>query len=237
MTSMLKEIIQQNGITRLCHFTKTKSFVHIMSSEVGIRANKFFDDEEELLNKNDEFRFDGREEYICCSIEYPNSWFLNKLIERDKDRFFREWVILFINPNLILNETTYFCPVNAATQKGELIEKGLTAFCKLFAPSIQTSRFPRSPKMLPCCPTDGQAEVLIYKNIRRSDIIGIAVPNEDQAKAEKARIKLIYRDWNIPIIIAPDLFSNRWSNMARQGKRVSEIIYGEGGKGWLESIQ
>lgn len=168
MTISLKELVQQKGITRLCHFTKSKSFIHIMSSEIGIRANTFFDEEEELLNKNDEFRFDGREDFVCCSIEYPNSWFLNKLIERDRDKFFREWVILFINPDLILDESTYFCPVNAATQRGLLIEKGFTAFSNLFAQSVHSRN--RNPNMLPYCPTDGQAEVLIYKNICRMNI-------------------------------------------------------------------
>ncbi|MEE4570771.1 DarT ssDNA thymidine ADP-ribosyltransferase family protein [Paenibacillus polymyxa] len=225
MTTSVIDLIQQKGITRLCHFTKSKSFLHIMSNEIGIRANKFFDNEEELLNKNDEFRFDGREDFVCCSIQYPNSWFLKKLIERDQDKFFREWVIIFINPNLILDETTYFCQVNAAKQNGSLIEKGPAAFSKLFALNSQYFRFPRSPSMLSCCPTDGQAEVLVYKNVRRSDIIGVAVPNEKQAREEKARIKIEYNGWDIPIIIAPDLFTNQWSNMARQGGRITERLY------------
>lgn len=228
MTNSIQGLIQERGITRLCHFTKSKSFLHIMSNEIGIRANKFFDDEEELLNKNDEFRFDGREDFVCCSIEYPNSWFLNKLIERDKDKFFKEWVILFINPDLIFQETTHFCQVNAATQKGALIEQGEAGFSKLFAKNSSWYRFPRNHNMLSCCPTDGQAEVLIYKNVRLSDIIGIAVPNEKQAREERARINVERRDWNIPIFIAPDLFTNRWSAMARQGGRIPERLYESG---------
>ncbi|QUL53394.1 DUF4433 domain-containing protein [Paenibacillus tritici] len=225
MITSLEELIQQKGITRLCHFTKSKSFLHIMSNEIGIRANKFFDNEEELLNKNDEFRFDGREDFVCCSIEYPNSWFLRKLIERDQDKFFREWVILFINPNLILDETTHFCQVNAAKHNGGLIEKDLAGFSKLFAQNSSHFKFPRNSRMLSCCPTDGQAEVLIYKNIRRSDIIGVAVPNEKQAMEEKARIKIERESWDIPIIVAPGLFTNQWSNMARQGVRIQEMPY------------
>ncbi|AIQ70272.1 DarT ssDNA thymidine ADP-ribosyltransferase family protein [Paenibacillus graminis] len=222
MTTSFQKLIQEKGITRLCHFTKSKSFLHIMSNEIGIRANKFFDNEEELLNKNDEFRFDGREDFVCCSIEYPNSWFLKKLIERDKDKFFREWVILLINPNLILDETTHFCQVNAATQSGALIEKDEAGFSKLFARNSPYYKYPRNSRMLSCCPTDGQAEVLIYKNVRRSDIIGVVVPNEKQALEERARINVERQGWDIPIVVAPDLFSNQWSNMARQGIRVSE---------------
>jgi len=76
----------------------------------------------------------------------------------------------------------------------------------------------REIDMLPCCPTDDQAEVLVYKNISRKDIIGVAVPDEEQAKKEKIRWYEILK--NIPqidIIIAPDFFDGAWSNKVRKG--------------------
>lgn len=33
--------------------------------------------ERDMLNQVDEVRADGELDYVCCSIEYPNSWYLD----------------------------------------------------------------------------------------------------------------------------------------------------------------
>lgn len=87
----------------------------------------------------------------------------------------------------------------------------------------------RTPQMLPCCPTDGQAEVLVYRNIYRSDILAIAVSNLEQARRERIRLSFISEvPKDIPIIIAPSLFDVSWNAMVRSGKIPSETIYVEG---------
>lgn len=209
-------------VTRLCHLTRSQKAMHILSSEDGIQAVDFLD--ESLYDANDPHRLDGRTGLINCSVQYPNHWYWNRV--KDKDPLFSDWVILFINPEIITLNTTEFCAVNAATARGAYIKKGYDAFQELFTNRVRNRG--RTPQMLPCCPTDDQAEVLVYKNISRKDIIGVAVQNEDQADKERARWEIL----NIPkfdITIAPDLFNGNWSTKVRQGITPIEYKY-QGGE-------
>lgn len=223
MSELIKRGIQARNIERLCHFTKSSKLLHIMSSEDGILSNNFFDDLEEILDKNDRRRLDGKEDYVCCSVQYPNSWYLDKI--KNSDPLFQEWVILFINPELMLNNSTYFCHRNAASDYGSNLKRGFEGFSAMFNQTVQGKFLIRRPSsMLTCCTTDGQAEVLLYKNVPRSFITGIAVPNHEQAKKESIRLGLIEAP-QIPIIIAPDLFSNNWSIMAKNGRVPVENLF------------
>ena len=217
---LIRQEIQDRGITRLCHLTRSQKALHILSSEDGIKAVDFLD--KSLYDANDPLRLDGKKDFVNCSIQYPNHWYWNKV--KDKDPLFRDWVILFINPEILTLNTTEFCAVNAATGSGTYIKKGYRAFQELFDRSVRYRN--RTPKMLSCCPTDDQAEVLVYKNISRKDIIGVIVQDEDQAESESIRW---YRCLNnipeIDIIIAPDLFNGQWSGKVRQGIRPLEYEY------------
>lgn len=223
----INDLINRRGITRLCHFTKSNKLPHILSKESGIVANTSLDDQIELLSKNDPLRLDGKEDYVCCTIEYPNTWYLRKI--RDRDPLFNQWVILFINPKSLTAESTLFCHRNAAANYGAYIKEGLEGFEGMFKQQVQGQRLmTRSNVMLSCCPTDDQAEVLVYKNIIRSDILGIAVANSEQARLEKSRLNFVGgvpRD--IPFFIAPDLFDISWSTMVRMGQRPTETLYRE----------
>ena len=226
--TLTREMIYNRRITRLCHFTRSNKLPHILSKETGIVANTELDDQKELLSKNDELRLDGKLDYVCCSVQYPNTWYLNKI--KDRDPLFKEWVIIFINPLLMLNSNTLFCHCNAATGYGKYIKSGIEGFNGMFKETVIGKRIiNRTPQMLPCCPTDDQAEVLIYKNISRSDILAIAFPNEEQARKEKSRLSFIAEvPKDIPFIVAPSLFDGSWSALVRRGQVPSESLYVEG---------
>lgn len=210
--SLFIDKIKERKITRLCHFTRSQKAVHILSSEAGIKAVDFI--EKDIYDANDLLRLDGRTDYVNCSIQYPNHWYWNKI--KNEDPLFRDWVILLINPAILLLDTTEFCSVNAATARGAYIKKGFNAFEELFNITIVGRK--RTATMLSCCPTDDQAEVLVYKNISRKDIIGVIVKDKDQAERESIRWYDCLK--NIPkleIIIAPDCFNGQWSNKVRKG--------------------
>lgn len=222
----IKEI-EDRRITRLCHFTKSNKALHILRSASGIKAVDFIQDD--VYDANDELRLDGKTDFVNCSIEYPNYWYWKHI--KDNHPLFKDWVILFINPSILLKESTEFCFTNAAYRSGIHIKKGYEGFKELYSPTVCGKRtLNRYPKMLTCCPTDDQAEVLVYNNIPRNDIIGVAVQDEEQAKRE-------YRRWyknlnDIPkldIIIAPSLFDGSWSQKVRQGIKPVEIKF-EGGE-------
>ena len=76
--------------------------------------------------------------------------------------------------------------------------------------------------MLPACPTDGQAEILIAGNVPRKYIKGIALGNEDVAKRVYAILKMDNMD-HVPLYIAPDVLTPNWSSLIKSGSRPKEI--------------
>ncbi|MDF3555394.1 DUF4433 domain-containing protein [Bacillus cereus] len=223
--NQFEQVINQRGITRLCHFTKSNNLSHILRNESGIIANTFLDDQLEILKKNDEYRYDNKEDYVCCSVQYPNSWYLRRI--KDIDPLFNEWVVLFISPTLVYDSTTLFCHRNAAAGRGRYIRAGYEGFTGMFNNAVQGQRLIyRKPSMLQCCPTDDQAEVLIYKNITRNNIIGIAVSSEEQARREKLRLSFIQEvPQNLNWIVAPEIFNTSWSSKVRSGLVPEEYLY------------
>ncbi|MED4039397.1 DarT ssDNA thymidine ADP-ribosyltransferase family protein [Niallia taxi] len=225
---MIREFILQQEITRLCHFTRINKLLHIMTDSSGIVANNFIvsSGQNELLNKNDNYRYDGKEDYISCSIQYPNSWYLNRVINTDP--LFKNWAILLIDPFIMEEEDTLFCFTNAAYNRGAHLKKGYNGLKELFHPSVTGKRtWRRSQYMLNNCPTDGQAEVMIHRNIPQSRIKGIIFRTYKQAEDALIMLNMLNVSVNIPIYIAPDLFLNNWSNLIRMGQVPKEILYRE----------
>lgn len=225
---LLNEIeneIKQRNITRLCHFTNSRKALHILGSESGVVAVDFLD--KDIYDANDQLRIDGRKDCVNCSIQYPNYWYYNRV--KNNDNVFKDWVILLIKPELLLLDTTRFCFTNAAFRSGQCIGSGIEAFRKMFSPVVTGKRtFIRTPKMLSNCPTDDQAEVLIYKNISRNDIFAVAVPDEAQARREKVKWSFLPTIPDIDIIIAPELFDVGTSKKVRDGIVPYEYKYDGG---------
>jgi len=226
--SLSESDIQRRGITRLCHFTKSNKLMHIMSSESGIISTNFLAESQgELLTQNDTSRYDGKLDYISCSVQYPNTWYLNRI--RDTDPIFKQWVVLFLNPMIMLDSRTLFCHRNAAANWGQYLKPGLEGFQGMFAHTVQGQRpLTRTRQMPDCCPTDGQAEVMIYGNITRSDILAVAVPTFDQARDEITRLQFIPGTPDLQLVVAPDLFNNNWHSQIRTGNIPEEIPYDRG---------
>ena len=227
---LIAEEIRKRRITRLCHFTKTSKLLHILSSEEGILATHFLDvSQEDILTRNDQSRFDGHTEYISCSVEYPNTWYLNRI--KNSDLLFKDWVIVFINPDIMCNPQTKFCHRNAAAGSGAYIKTGLDGFKGMFESSVfGQTRINRTSKMLSCCPTDGQAEVLVYKKIPRSKILSVAVSTVERARITDIMVKHIEGAPLIKWIIAPDLFNTNWNSLVKSGNAPEELVFNNGGE-------
>jgi hypothetical protein len=229
MIAAIKREAERRGITRLCHFTPSRNLVHILTGTTGILATKKLQkDERSVFTATDLERLDRHEEYICCSIEYPNAWYFDKA--KSKDILFKDWVILFINPKYLWLPGSRFCPRNAASGYGRSVAEGEKAFLEMFANSITGAygkTFTRSPNHLDCCPTDNQAEVLIPDQIGISDILAIAVPTETQAKNEAARLRLLgVPEDRFKFVIALELFEKyTLSSLISSGKRPREILW------------
>lgn len=214
------DVLTARGVTRLCHFTKLQNLTHIITSESGILASRSI--RQDTKHVNDTARYDGELDHVCCTVQYPNSWFLNKAIQKNHDKIFRDWVVLYIKLTILKDKTAKFCQCNASRSNGAYIRGNLNDVGSIFATSVSTFRYPRSPKMLSCCPTNGQAEIMIKDSVPREYISGIAVGNEDVAKRVYAILKL-YAVEHIPLYIAPDVLTPRWSQMIKNGQRPDEV--------------
>ena len=215
------EILSARGVSRLCHFTKFQSLTHIIPSEEGILVRNSI--RKDTKNVTDQERYDGELDYVCCSIQYPNSWFLKSAMQNNTDKLFKEWVVLYIDLSILNNKKAKFCPCNASKCSGVHINDDMEKIESIFAISIPTFQYPRSPRMLASCPTDGQAEVLIKESIPREYIIGIATGTEDVAKRVYAMLKM-YKQERIPVCVAPDVITPKWSDMIKDGLLPDETL-------------
>lgn len=216
------DILRQRNVTRLCHFTKFQKLTHILSSEDGILASASIN--LDTKNQTDPERFDGNIEYVCCSIQYPNSWFLTKSKERNPDAIFREWVIIFISPSVLRDRPAKFSPCNASKDCGKYINDDIAQIESVFSKTVPTFQYPRTKEMLSSCPTDGQAEILIHHNIPRRFIIGVAVNDRDLASRVSTALEVLNIS-NVPVYIAPDIMCKKWSALVKQGIVPKEIRY------------
>lgn len=205
------EEIQKRNITRLCHFVHTNSLLHILKNNEGIKAVKYID--KDILEQNDHKRLDGKTDFINCSVQYPNWWYLKRV--KDNNPVFPDWAILFIDPIVATIKTTQFCKVNAATRCGAYISKGAEAFKELFSEKV--GEWVRTREMPLNAPTNDQAEVLVYEHIPVSKIMGVVFENEEIARQKITAWKLMGGP-KIDVFISPELFDVSTSKKIRRGE-------------------
>lgn len=214
----IEKELKEREITRLCHYVHTNKLLHILNSEEGIAAVDFID--KDVLLQNDSRRLDGKTNFVNCSIQYPNFWYYNKV--KNNNSVFPDWALIFIDPIISADETTEFCPVNAAKRFGAYVRKGYPAFKSMF--DRQVEGYHRTPQMLKNAPTDDQAEVLIYRNVPRKYITGIAFKEAETAKQKIGGWEILGVP-KIDIYIAPELFERTASDKIRKGIKPEEYLY------------
>ncbi len=214
------DILVARGVTRLCHFTTFRSLTHIITSETGILASNSI--RQDMKNVTDTARYDGELDHVCCTVQYPNSWFLKKAMQDNHNEIFRDWVVLYIDLDILKHKHAKFCPCNASKSKGAYIRSDMDNIDSIFAASVPTFRYPRTSMMFSSCPTDGQAEILIKGSIPRNYIIGIAVGDKAVAGRVYSMLKLSGME-HIPLFIAPDVLTPNWSNMIKRGSQPDEV--------------
>lgn len=214
------DVLSSRGVARLCHFTKLQSLAQIVSADSGILPNSSI--RSDIKNVTDRERYDGELQYVCCSVEYPNSWFLQTAIMNNTDKIFRDWLTIYIDLEILNLSDAKFCPCNASTDFGRYITNDINA---LFDNPVRCKRlFYRTSSMLSCCTTDGQAEILIKDGIPRNYFSGFAVGDKDMAGRVYAMLKTCGVK-QVPIYIAPNILTPSWSNMVKSGQRPKEDLF------------
>lgn len=198
--------IQRRGITRLCHFTKSSNLPFILGNgqveNNGIISTKYIE-KKSYLEQLDKKRLDNHLDYVCCSVQQVNKYYFERRQQAAQEDIFNQWAVLYVSP-AVIDDTTLFSPVNAATARGANIKPGIDAFQGLFADPITYIRRRQvyqenRPYNLPLnLPTNNQAEVLIKDQIPKDKIIGVAFP-EDTYEMEKQRLKFCIGQLDIPV--------------------------------------
>lgn len=224
----IREDVERRGITRLCHFMQSRKLAHVLNeTQALLPTSDLKEHHPDLLDVTDQNRIDGRLDHICCSVEYPNSWYFEKV--RRKDELFTDWLIICLDPCLLWEtreKPVLFCRCNAATESGSFISSGLQSWKALFQPEVTCNRtIIRSLTMLACCPTDGQAEVLIPGAIPLRYIKAVVVKSVEQAHIEQTRLNMIGLYHAFEWRVAPDLFTTAWRNFVERRKRPNEKVF------------
>ncbi len=229
-TTMMLSIEQQvsvRGVTRLCHLTPVRNLLHI-AAEGALRSTaELSADERATFDQQDLQRLDRHPDHICCSVQYPNVWYLRRKRggATQLQRLFPGWVCLLIDPAYLGAEETLFCHRNAATRSGAYLASGREAFAAIYADPVDgaTGLIDRALKPA-SCPTDDQAEVLVPKRIPIEHANQIVVADEPQARSSFVQLQLL----GVPVhdlrwIIAPEFFSSSLSATLRSGELPDEI--------------
>lgn len=215
----------RRGVARLCHFTQARTLFKIAQGKAGILSSKeLAENSGDIYKPTDSERYDGLKDHVCCSIQFPNAYYLRQA--RAKDPIFRDWVVLFINPRYLWQPGTKFSPVNAAKGRGAFIGSGKTAFLGLFAVRVNGSDFSRSPIHRNDSPTDVQAEVLVPDRIDVTDITGVCFETVEQARNATACLEIGGVAARLPpVAVCPQLFDpNAVRSIVRDGVRCVETI-------------
>jgi hypothetical protein len=187
VNEVVRREAERRSITRLCHFTPFRNLVHIATGDGLLSTVQLSESERRVFNQQDLERLDEHPDHISCSIEFPNVWYLRQRRReaRGADHLFPDWVCVCIEPHHLWRDDTLFCPRNAAAERGRLVAGGIGAFRGLYADRVDGARgrtFTRTTQREAACPTDEQAEVLVYRRILLDDVLRIVVANESQAK-------------------------------------------------------
>lgn len=185
----VEKAVKSKEIKHVWHFTRLTNLRGILSH--GLLSKQSIVDSQLFSCFNDEHRLDAQEGSICCSLGHPNYKMFYRLREENPAS---EWVVLALKPSVLWKKDCAFCITNAASNEVTDIpveqRKGTIAFNRLFSEvSGKPSR--NDLGISDSCPTDPQAEVLVFGNIETKYIIGVAT----QSKKTKEVLKTKYPDF------------------------------------------
>ena len=229
MSEPIAEQAVRRGVTRLCHLTPFRNLLHIARDGALLSTQELRSDERAAFQPQDLARLDGHHDHICCSIQYPNVWYLRSKRRETKplQLLFPDWVCLLIKPSYLWADGALFCHRNAASGSGAFLAAGPDAFAAMYDDIVYGARGPTSRDHKPdSCPTDDQAEVLIPKRIPLEDANHVVVAEEAQARRIYTGLELI----GAPVrelvwTIAPQLFEVSLSATLRGGHAPVEISW------------
>lgn len=206
----LSELARSRGVTRLVHFTPALNLPPIIDDQAVRPVADLEDDRRAYFEATDLERYDRHPEMTCCSIEYPNAYYLRQAQGRRHLRAYPDWVALLLNIDLLDRPGVLLSPRNAAA--GTAVPGTAAAFEAMYAPVVFGQRsYARAPSHLDAAPTDLQAEVLVPGAVALSQVDGVLFPSEQACRSVRANLaqlrSAVPRHWrwsSSPAAFEPD---------------------------------
>lgn len=182
----VEAVLRALPLARLTHFTPSRNLPHIVRNGLLRSVADMNASARACYTPTDRLRLDGHLDKVCCSLQYPNSFYFH--IARDTENNYPDWVCLFIDKQAAAATGTRFCPRNAAAGGGV---PGADALLSCYNHSVvgQGGKTrTRGSAHDPSSPTDVQAEVLLAAPVALSLVRAIVFPTADAAREEHGRL-------------------------------------------------
>lgn len=170
----IQDVIDRRNIEFLVHFTRLENLDNILSKGIIPRndmEDKFINPLASLLGNqnpkekyiyNDNVRLDGKCDYSCLSIGFPNDLMFYRLRVDNPNA---EWTVIGISTEVLLDHECLFYPCNAASNDVRYQNtenyRGVKAFDLMFQNDLSY-------------PQDVQAEIMVKGVIKPKYIKGCA---------------------------------------------------------------
>ena len=189
---MIEDIIAKRNIKSLIHFTRNENLENILINGIIPRndmTDQFINPFDFLLKDkksngkyiyNDDYRYDGKCDYSCFSISFPNNLMFYRLRQEAQNSI---WAVIVFSSDILLNYECLFYPCNAAN--GSVSNEDIKLFQGAEALENMFSPEGREAFLRDCDPTDVQAEVMIKGNISQTYITSVIINNEQETNKYK----------------------------------------------------
>ncbi|MDO6537965.1 DarT ssDNA thymidine ADP-ribosyltransferase family protein [Alteromonas stellipolaris] len=177
--------VKSRDIDYVWHFTKIENVDSILANGLIPRAT--LEAQGAAVAYNDQYRIDGQRTANCLSIGHPNYKMFYSLRCQDSSQI---WVVVAFKPEILWLKDCAFCFENAASNNVAAIpiqnRKGVAAFRRMFdpvagKPNRETLKLPDD------CPTNPQAEILVFDTIEPQYVEGVITPDKQTEQALKAK--------------------------------------------------
>ena len=199
-----KASLKRNKIQNLYHFTPIENLASILNEGILSRADLDKTKKEYIFT--DHKRIDKRRDFISCSISHPNYTFLFKTSLK------RKMIIIEIDPEIILQTPSIFCPTNAARstpyKKEGFLPHDYNIQGFFLNEIMEGKKEVRLKNKIPeNFPTDPQAEILIFKKIPKNYFKRIIFSKDSEIY--DLRNELNTESKSTPFCLSNDLFGPR----------------------------
>lgn len=185
--------VKSRSIDYVWHFTKIENVDSVLAN--GLIPRAMLEAQGAGVAYNDQYRMDGQRTANCLSIGHPNYKMFYSLRCQDPNQ---KWVVVAFKSEILWLKDCAFCHENAASNNVTAIpiqlRKGVAAFNRMFDPVA--GKPDRATLKLPDdCPTNPQAEVLVFDTLEPQYIRGVITPDKQtelDLKARHPNVEIVY---------------------------------------------